>query len=232
MLYRSNDIKGRELAASDGDAGKISDVFFDDERWTVRYLVVDTGTWLNSRQMLISPASLPAGPSDDDEHIRTNLTRKQIEDSPPVDTHQPVSRRHEMEQAIYYGYPVYWMGAGLWGGAALPYREDPAVPGTDVVRGTEQDRETPPEDVHLRSCSEVVGYHIQASDGEIGHVEDFLVDPQSWQIRRLLIDTRNWWPGKHVQISPSSIGSVDWAERKVHVALSREQIKAAPEGAD
>lgn len=76
---------------------------------------------------------------------------------------------------------------------------------------------------------EVTGYPIQAADGEIGHVEDFVLDDETWTIRYLIVDTRNWWPGKKVLVSPRWIERVSWSERKVFVNLPREIIKQSPE---
>jgi hypothetical protein len=84
-------------------------------------------------------------------------------------------------------------------------------------------------DPHLRSTNAVSGYHIQASDVEIGNVEDFIVDDETWAIRFLIINTRNWWPGKEVLISPKLIERVSWDESKVFVNLTSEAIKQLPE---
>lgn len=230
MLYPSKQLHGRPLGATDGDVGKVVDFFFDDERWTVRYLVVETGSWFNSRQVLISPASLVDGPFVG-VSVHADLTREQIRKSPPVDTHQPVSRQYEIEYAAYYGHPEYWLGGGLWGVGALPVRAVAAPAGPDT-RAADSDKSASPQatrESHLRSCNEVIGYHIDASDGEIGHVEEFLIDADSWQIRRLQIDTRNWLPGKHVTIEPRHIREIDWPRRLVRVALTRDEVRSAPE---
>jgi len=84
-------------------------------------------------------------------------------------------------------------------------------------------------DPHLRSTYDVSSYDIQATDGEIGHVEDFIIDDETWAIRYLIIDTRNWWPGKKVLVSPQWIERVSWDEKTVFVNLLRETIKQSPE---
>lgn len=225
MDYRSKQLKGRAVCGSDaGDdsqVGEVVDVYFDDQQWVVRYVVVETGHWFDSRQVLVSPSSIDAD-QPDERRLRVRLTRQQIRDSPDVDTQRPVSRQYEARHAAYYGYPLYWMGGGLWGPGALPF--GPGVADT----GDDADPARHSADTHLRSCREVVGYHIEAVDGSIGHVDDFVVDRRSWQIRRLAIDTRNWLPGKHVQIDPQAITGIDWSARKVRVKLTREQIRSAP----
>ncbi len=225
MLYRNKELIGRSLRASDGDVGKVTDLYFDDDTWTVRYLVVDTGNWLSSRKVLISPQSLAAGLAREGPVV-AQLSREQVENSPPSQTHRPVSRQHEAELASHYGYPTYWFEAGFSGTGLLPINE-----AVHEARLAAQASEPEPaaQDSHLRSIAELVGYHIRAEDGEVGHVIDFGVDPASWQIREMIIDTRNWLPGRHVRVELNAIRAIDWHERKVHVNLPRESIKS---GAD
>lgn len=241
MLRSINNLQGRGIRATDGDIGSVDQFFFDDETWTVRYLVVDTGDWLPGRQVLISPIAL--GDADREaETLRVSLTKQQINDSPDIDTDKPISRQHEAEYFGYYGYPPYWYGGGLWGasgypiGMAMPptglgypdrvgvatgYAESGAA--ADAARSEDQG------DPNLRSTNEVIGYYIEAADGDIGHVEDFIIDDESWAIRYMVIDTVNWWSGKKVVVAPQWIKSVSWGESKVHVDLTREKIKQAPE---
>ena len=155
-----------------------------------------------------------------------------MEKSPDIDTDKPVSRQHETAYHGYYGYTPYWAGAYLWG--AYPYPDlgaGPALSAADLARerrwnwaAKERD-----DDPHLRSSRAVTGYHIQATDGDIGHVEDFLVDDHSWAIRYMIVDTTNWWAGKKVLVAPAWIERVDWDESKVHVTVTRAQIKTSPE---
>ncbi len=232
MLFRSKELKGRMVAGVDEEVGKIADVFFDDERWTGRYIVVEKGGWFNSRQVLVFPSSL-ASEQPTGFVLKTTLTHKQIMDSPPIDTEQPVSRQYETDHAAYYGYPIYWVGSGLWETGGMPFSPEMAMPPRPPDPGSREQaaRQRENQDSHLRSCDEIMGYHIQAKGGEIGRLDEYLIDPGSWQIQRIVIDTRNWLPGKHVQVDPAKISDVDWPERKVDVDMTREQIKALPEGA-
>jgi hypothetical protein len=223
MLRAVNDLKGCSIRATDGAIGEIDDLYFDDHVWTVRYLVVDTSGWLTGRRVLVSPWSVSALDLSD-KTIAVNLTRQQVENSPGVDTAQPVDRQYEIEYSRYYGYPYYWTGPYAWGAEAypmLPSRGEAVLPPVD--------RAVPEGDPHLRSTSAVTGYYIQATDGDIGHVEDFLVEDRSWAIRYVEVDTRNWWPGKHVLVSPDWIAGVDWYDSKVHVDLTRAAVKNSPE---
>ena len=222
MLYTANTLRGYTLASLDGHFGRADEFYFDDHHWAVRYLVADTGTWLTDRQVLISPYAITAVQVEQ-QRIAVNLTNKQIEDSPSLATHKPVSRQFEETYHGYYGWPTYWSGPDMWG-------YYPLIP-NDPAQWHPYEPAAPKKhwDKHLRSTRDVKGHHIQAADGEIGHVDDFIIDDETWAIRYLVIDTWNWWPGKRVLISPRWIDRVSWDELKVFVDLTREAIKQAPE---
>jgi hypothetical protein len=223
MLRNAKNLKGYRLGALDGEIGKVRDFYFDDQTWTVRYLVADTGTWLPARQVLISPYALKKA-NETDEILNVDLSKKEIEASPPISADMPVNRQYEVEYYKYYGWPAYWYGPALWGPGPYPlYYGHGGGPAEPRVEKTHEG------DPHLRSAQEVTGYYIQAKDGEIGHVEDFILDDENWAIRYMEIDTRNWWPGKKVLIAPQWIESVSWDQSKVFVSLLRETIKGAPE---
>ena len=224
MQKITKDLKGNTIVATDGDIGKVDDFYFDDESWTIRYLVADTGDWLLRRKVLLSPVAL--GKADfASGRFKVTLTKKQIEGSPSIDTDKPVSRQHEAYYHDYYGYPYYWTGPFLWGPMYCPQ-----IPVLDQKRIEERRAEREEAgDLHLRSANKVTGYHIEATDGDVGHVEDFILDNETWEIRYLVVDTRNWLPGKKVLIAPRWIDRVSWDDSKVYVSLSREAIKNAPE---
>lgn len=226
MLQTVNKLRKYTLHATDGLIGSVKDCYFDDERWTIRYLVVHTGAWLLGRDVLISPIAA-RGMNEDEKSIIVDLTKDKVQKSPGIDTAEPISRRQEREYFQYYGWPYYWGGPGVWGWGGVPA---PVVPIPEPAPPREFP-ELPHEevDVHLRSCLEIHGYHIQASDQEIGHVEDFILDPATWTITDLLIDTRNWWPGKKVLIPHGLVHTVSWVDRTITVDLSSEQIQQAPE---
>ena len=170
--------------------------------------------------MLISPYALVAV-NKEEQYITVDLTKKQIEDSPSLNSDKPVSRQFEEEYYGYYRWPMYWVGPYVWG--SYPY----IVRDREKWEASNQGKKA--WDPHLRSTHDVSGHHVQAADGEIGHVEDFIIDDETWAIRYLIIDTRNWWPGKKVLVSPQWIERVSWRESKVFVNLSRETIKQSPE---
>ena len=220
MLSKAKKLKGYKLDSLNGEIGKVKEFYFDDRHWTIRYLVADTGNWLTGRQVLISPYAL-VSVNKEQKNIEVNLTKKQIEDSPSLNSDQPVSRQFEESYYGYYAWPMYWDGPYMWG--AYSY----------IMRTSEKPKESNQGekawDPHLRSTNAVRGYHIQATDGEIGHVEDFIIDDETWAIRYLIIDTQTWWPGKSVLVSPQWIERVSWTESKVFVNLSLEDIKQSPE---
>ena len=221
MLNKAKTLTGYKLEGLDGEIGKVKEFYFDDQHWAIRYLVADTGNWLNERQVLISPYALVAV-SKEKQHITIDLTKKQIENSPSLGSDKPVSRQFEEFYYGYYGLPMYWGGPFMWG--AYPY----IVRDRKKWKQSTQDEKT--GDPHLRSTHDVSGHYIQAADGEIGHVEDFIIDDEkTWAIRYLIINTRNWWPGKKVLISPQWIERVSWSESKIFVNLPRETIKRSPE---
>jgi hypothetical protein len=230
MFKTLNQLSGSSVTATDGLIGHVKEAFFDDRSWAIRYLVVDAGTWLSGREVLISPYSVKQ-PLPLEKNINVVLTRQQVKDSPDIDTHQPVSRQHEKQFMGYYAYPEYWYGDGIWGTGQYPilplYR--PNLAEIDAAEA-ERQRDLDAADVHLRNSAKVTGYDIQASDGSMGHVQDFVFDKASWVIRYVVVDTRNWWPGgKKVLVAKHWIDRIDWETSAVYVSLTREQIKNGPE---
>lgn len=224
MLRSSNEIRGYSLTATDGDIDKAKDFLFSDLSWIIRYLVADTGTWLPGRQVLISPISLDK-PEYLSRSLSVKLTRDQIEESPALETDKPVSRQFEVEFHRFFGWPVYWNGELAWGAYAHP-SELSSVAHEEINDVAPQEKD---DDPHLRSMKEVGKYHIMATDGEIGHVEDFIVDDDTWIVRYIVVDTRNWLPGKKVVVSPEWIKKVDYGEALVHMDLTQQAIKDSPE---
>jgi uncharacterized protein YrrD len=229
MLHNLGTLTKSAVQADDGAIGKVTEVFFDDAAWVVRYLVVDTGPWLNQRKVLISPYAVRQ-PVDVAEGLSLALSRQQVRDSPDIDTHQPVSRQHEEDYLRYYAYPEYWGGVGMWGSGARPLlppylSTDQAVAADQALQASDAQAADP----HLRSSAEVAGYDIQASDGSIGHVEDFIIDDETFALRYLVVDTRNWWPGgAKVLVSTRWIDRIVWGDDAVYMRLTRAQIRESP----
>jgi hypothetical protein len=228
MLNSIKQLYGKPLAATDGELGQMRDFYFDDQDWAVRYVVADTGKWLPGRQVLLSPHAF-AGDAPADKAWHVNLTRKQIEDSPSIETHKPVSRQFEAEYHRYYGWPFYWEGEGLWGGTrGFPVLEvPPKFAANEAPAATGQVPE--PGELHLRSTQAVNGYQLKAADGIVGHVCDFLVDEKSWAIQQLVIKTGHRFTGKEVQIAASEVERISYEDSTVFVRLSQKAVEQSPE---
>ena len=225
MILSLNQMYGDKLGASDGVIGHVKDVYFDGKHWGVRYLVVDTGSWISGRQVLISPHSFgnvyQAG-----KLMLVNLTRKQIEDSPSIDAHKPISRHYEEDYLSYFGWPMYWQGEELWGSSGFPVSSKPTfrqLAGT----GGAGDRAHVNFDAHLLSAKALSSYEISAEDQVVGTIADFLMDDQNWAIRHLVMKSGDWIDGKTMLISPLQIERISCAEAKVFLRSSRQDLRNA-----
>lgn len=233
MLCNASAIKGYAIEASDGQLGTVSDLLFDDSSWLIRWLVVDTGSWLSGRKVLLPPSVL-GHPDSVRKAFSVRLTMQQVEDSPSVDTELSVSRQLETNVYHHYGWSPYWGGdyvAGYIGGylgdmsgvtSPMPLSE-PAQRDHDHLSTL-----TGRDNSHLQSIDVVTGYHVQATDGAIGHIEDFLLEDADWSVRYLVVDTSNWWLGKKVLISPRSAQDIDWSSREVSLNFTRQKVKDGP----
>jgi hypothetical protein len=219
MLRLAKDLNGYKLGSRDGEIGHAREFYFEDTNWAIRYLVADTGNWLTSDRVLISPFALDPIRGND-KTIPVDLTRKQIENAPPLNSARPVSRQYELDYYSFYGWPAYWDGSGVWGNIGIPDRR--------AGKWSEGSRKHA-DDPHLRSTSDVIGHSIQALDGEIGHVEDFVVDDETWIVRYLVVDTKNWLPGRRVLIATDWIERISWEDAKVFLSLTRDEIRESPE---
>jgi sporulation protein YlmC with PRC-barrel domain len=220
---------GFTIGATDGELGKVDEFYFDDKSWTIRYLIVKTGGWLSGRKVLISPAAL-LEPDWENEIFPVNLTKSQIENSPDIDTEKPVSRQHEIELYSHYAWPYdVRLGTSFYGGMGMMGMTDSRMPIEDIVAAHQQQEHPTEGDPHLRSTSEVKGYSLHATDGDIGEVEDFIIDYTDWSIRFLIVDTGNWLSGKKVLVSPTWIKEIKWETSAVYVDIPVENVKNSPE---
>lgn len=221
MLLSERKLRKFDVMGIDGAVGRLHDLYFDDQEWVVRYLVVDTGNWLVGRQVLLSPESAQA-PDVEQGKLPFNLTREKIKESPEQTEEKTVSEQHQVALKAYYGWTGYW-GTGMQPATPFPYVPVLSNSGREIVKEPED------YDPHLRSAEEVRGYDIEARDGSIGHVEDFIIDLGTWRIRYLVLDTRNWLPGKKVLLAPQWIQRIDSTHTSTEVAMRRDQIKNSPE---
>jgi hypothetical protein len=220
MLRNVKDMEGLTIAAIDGIVGRVRDFYFDDNAWVIRYVIVETHERLPRRRVLISPIAI-GQPNWIQRVLPVSITRKQVRDSPDIDTEKPVSRQQEIGSLAYYGYGAYWGGNGLWGASMYPDILEAGL--LDKGFGTRSH-----DDPHLRRISVVMKYYVQAGEGDVGQVQGFLVDEKSWAIRYLIINTSNWWVGRQVIIAPEWIDDVDWPGCTIYVDLTRRAIKNSP----
>jgi uncharacterized protein YrrD len=224
MIQNIKPLYGQKLSATDGEIGHIADFYFDDKTWAIRYLVANTGSWLTGRLVLISPHSLEQ-PQEDAKKLLVNLSRQEIEESPPIESDQPVSRQYEIDYYRYYGWPVYWNGSGgLWGTTSYP-----AVLPFSPDKGEGAQHSPDDYDSHLRSINAVTGYALHAIDGEIGSVCGFMVEEKSWYIGGFVAETGHWFAGKEVFIPTAQISRISYEESKVYVGLSLADLKLTGE---
>lgn len=231
MLCSVKRIEGFRIFATDGDIGRVEDVRFDDAQWAIRYLVVDIGA-PEGRKVLIEPASL-RGIDPRARRVAAALTCDEVRAAPPAYTEQPIARDSEVRRHDVYPYPRHWEGGGLSGTTTYP---EASVPGGLQAAEEVAEREAGVRvaatresgDQHLRSSRDAIGYHIEASDGSIGHIDDFLFDEQG-RIGYVVVDTRNWLPSQRVLVAPSSIALIDWSGRRARFHGTREELKKSPE---
>lgn len=226
MLRSMKDMETYSISATNGVIGQVKDFYFDDEAWVIRYLVVETGAWLSSRRVLISPITI-GRPNWSEKSIPVLITQEQVKNSPDIDTDKPVSRQHEMGYLGYFGYPNYWGGGGLWGAGFYPDMLQAGL-GNDGSSGASHSTRSQQDDPNLRSGNAIMKYYVHATDGDIGHVQGLIVDEETWAIRYLVVNTSNWWLGHQVIIAPEWIDNVDWLDSKVSVDLTRQAVKDAP----
>lgn len=213
---------GFEIGATDGNIGKVSEFYFDDETWGLRYMIVETGSWLLGRKVLI-PIESFLKPDWEKELFHVNITKEQVKNSPDTDTEKTVTRRQEILLNEHYLLDNYWQGGFYGGGMVITPSSAPPKPDSNTT-SDDVDNE-----YHLRSTKSVTGYNIHAVDGTIGEIIDFVFDDSRWRVDFLVVDTGNWLPAKHVLISPTWITRINWANSEVHVKVLKELIKSSPE---
>lgn len=225
MLRSVKKICGTKLSARDGAIGNVQDFYFDDQSWAIRYVVAHTGSWLPGRLVLIAPQAF-GSLSPDEDRLIVNLTREQIQNSPQIGSHVPVSRKYEEEYYRYYGWPSYWNGNEMWGLSGLPVAPPPDW---EFIKDATQEDAFSNEDLNLRSAKALNSYLVENAEGEIGRLIDFVMDEESWEIRQLIVDTGHWFSGKEVAITPTQIERISYHESRIFVHVTIDAIREAHE---
>ena len=220
MLYRVKSIDNFTICSKDGTIGKIKELLFDDQKWDVRYMVADTGNWLPGRKVLISPEFM-LELSQEKQCVNVDLIKKQIKDSPPLTSDVPVDRQRDKD---------YW---GFFSLPESPLTKLPAdQPDQEALNRRELHERFEEEhswDRHLRSTLAATGLTVEAPDGEVGQIEDFIIDDQTWSVRYFIVKTSDWWPGHQVLVAPPWISKMNWGSSKIFVGIDREPFKSLEE---
>ncbi len=231
MSFTFSSLRHFSVEASDGDLGRVADVFFEDATWTARYLAVETGGWLRHRRILVSPIAVNRV-SAETRSLSVTLNRSEVANSPTVDTELPLSRQMELRYRNYFAWPLYWVATFVSAYDPSRYpalaRLDEAI-GAGRIRRREPLMPEPRQDPHLRSADKITGYAVMARDGMAGRVTDFVLDSDGWRIDALLVDTEHWPHHRRVQLATDAVTDIDWAMSCVHVPATRAEVARAPE---
>ncbi|MDQ2864077.1 MAG: PRC-barrel domain-containing protein [Bacteroidota bacterium] len=215
---------GYGMEATDGDIGEVEEFYFEDTTWLIRYLILKTGNWFLYRKVLISPQAI-VKKYKASGLFAVNLSKEQIRTSPDIDTDKPVSRQQDIELYGHYVWQRY--GSGFYAGGSAVIDNDPIID-EKIVKEADPNDKRSDDDLHLRSTKTIIGYHIHASDGDFGHVSDFIFDDANWQIIFLVVDTHNWFGGKKVLIETGTVKEIQWDNSKVILNISTDEIKECP----
>lgn len=215
MLRSANEMTGYTIHAEDGDFGSVKDFYLDDRHWKIRYMVADAGSWFSKKLVLVSTAAFLESPDPDSRIFPVNLTKQLVKSCPDIEYDLPVSRQNELEMVNYYRWPAYW--------TAFPQGM------VETIKSGQAESESAEEQSHLRSVRELTGYHIEAKDGDIGHVADFLLDDGDWSLSFAVVKLSNWLPSEKTVIPVSLIQNISWADGKIRFDLQKEDIQKSPE---
>jgi len=226
MQQNIKSLIGYSMEATDGDIGKVEDFYFEDTTWVIRYLIVKTGNWFLYRKVLIAPQAIVKRNAEPGV-FPVNLTREQIKTSPDIDTDKPVSLQQDTQLYGHYAWQRYG-GSGFYAGGSAAAMDNVPIIDEKIMKEADPNDKRSDDDLHLRSTKTIMGYHIHASDGDIGHVSDFILDDANWLIMYLVVDTHNWFGGKKVLIETGKIKEIQWENSKVILDISTDFLKDCP----
>ena len=227
MLRSAKHLYGWSIHATDGVIGKVYEFLFDDQNWHIRYLVVETGSWLFGRKVLLTPQLL-GYPNNSTELFNVNITREQVKNSPDIDTDKPVYRQHEEMLYGYYGWDPYWPMSPVTftpGGGVYPIplevqqQNEPSAAGAAVKK----------YDQHLRSTRLLAGCEVRATDDQAGYVSDCIIDDKAWVLRYFVVAAHRLFDGRKTLIAPDWLRRASWDEEIFYADLAAEDIKQSPE---
>ncbi|RYY75266.1 MAG: PRC-barrel domain containing protein [Gammaproteobacteria bacterium] len=226
MMHLLSDLNDFVIDANDGKIGKVKDFYFDDRRWVIRYVVVEINSGIGNRKILLSP-SLIKHLNLEEKSIAVDMSVAEISSSTAIDTTFSVSQ-YEIDYLSYYGYAFFGDNKTVENNEddtnsveQTSHKADDVFVAIDSVRRMHGDR-------HLRSCCEIVNYHIQANDGEIGRLKTMLIDDDNWAIQCFVTTTSDLWFGHQVLLKPQAIKDISWGNAKIYVGMTQQQVKEAP----
>lgn len=192
---------GYKISAIDGEIGKVKEFYFDETSWTVRYIIVETGSLFFGRKVMISTQAI-IDAQWETEHFLTNMTIQQIENSPKVDDGKQLTRGQEILLNQHYNWKSYW---------------DASI--QKIADGSNS---------YLVHANDLTGYQLIASDGQVGNIKDLIVAKASWKINSIVIDAFKTSPAKEILLSPKWIKEIN-ADRSAAVSdHTTAEIKSNP----
>lgn len=224
MKRSLKEIAGYAIESKDGIQGKVKDFLFDEETWTIRYLEADLGNLFSERKVLIPKVFLKV-PDWTNQRFPVELSKSDVEKCPELGENLPISRKYEQELSKYYATNAYWPQTHIHSIGAPGITHPPRPVRTLSKRIDEKKLDT-----HLRSFLEIKGYHINAIDGKIGHIDDIIIDDTDWKIVYAVVDTSNWLPwSKKVLIGTNWMDEISYVNNEIKINLHIDSIKSAPE---
>ena len=208
MLHELKALIGSPVIATDGETGSVRTFLFDDQSWKVSCLVVDVGGWLKRRDVVLPVAALEQ-PNWANKTCCARLTRKQLHDSPVLDTEKPVSRQQEIAMREYWGPLACWVNDEIFL--------------SSIPAGAKYPVHTV-EDSHLRSTADMLGYEVSATDGAVGILEGFVMDEASWHLGYLDVKSGDWLQNRSVLVPTRWVQSVSWADFRVNLHHTKTGI--------
>ncbi|PKL90727.1 MAG: photosystem reaction center subunit H [Candidatus Goldiibacteriota bacterium HGW-Goldbacteria-1] len=223
MLRSLKSLKGYSALTPEDEMGSVEDFFFDNKLWIIRYLVVKLDKQIPGKSVLVTPKALIKAPDWETKSFVFDISSDMLAKCPDIDLKKPVNRQEEDKLLKHFSWPVYWQQQSIYG--------SPVITGINPGKITQEPEEEPEEknvDPHLFSVQGLIKYKIQAKDGEVGNVEDIIIDDETWQAHYLVIDTNSWLPGGKVLVDPSWVDEFEWKRESVRVSVTKETLKQSP----
>jgi hypothetical protein len=201
MIIASKHLQGVCVVGSEGAAGCVLDVLFDDRSWHVKYLVVRLGGRLSAWHVLLKP-DLVTHAAWTERELHVPLSGREFRQLPGVQSDPPVAYRQELQAARF----------SAWEAGRI---EDVVLDG----------------DPHLRNMRAVTGHRVEASDGPVGRIAEFIIDDEYWTVRYVVVNTGRLLPSLRVLIAPTWVETISWEDRVVRLSATREELESSHEPA-